>query len=190
MKRTLSVFFAVALLVTMTCTLQVSASTVNTHGTDDVVEAEDNSSFHSYANSDGSQFQPPQEVLENLTLRSCDGPDISQYQLSQEQLDAPTDALIDSILDYPYLVDLFVSSDFERPAYYSLREYFNGLAELENRPDAASVMLSKYADAAAADSDDAAMDAVYLRELLSIPLYFENLSESEAAEYIRISENR
>ena len=190
MKRTLSVFFAVALLVTMTCTLQVSASTVNTHGTDDVVEAEDNSSFHSYANSDGFQYQLPQEVLDNLTLRSCDGPDISQYQLSQEQLDAPTDALIDSILDYPYLVDLFVSSDFERPAYYSLREYFNGLAELENRPDAASVMLSKYADAAAADSDDAAMDAVYLRELLSIPSYFENLSESEAAEYIRISENR
>ena len=95
MKRTLSVFFAAALLVTMTCTLQVSASTVNTHGTDDVVEAEDNSSFHSYANSDVSQYQLPQEVLDNLTLRSCDGPDISQYQLSQEQLDAPTDALIE-----------------------------------------------------------------------------------------------
>ena len=167
MKRTLSVVFVVALLITMTGTLQVSASTENTHESNNVVKAE-----------------------ENTFLLSCDAPDRSQYQLSQEQLDAPTDALIDSILDYPYLVDLFVSSDFERPAYYSLREYFNGLAELENRPDAASVMLSKYADAAAADSDDAAMDAVYLRELLSIPSYFENLSESEAAEYIRISENR
>ena len=190
MKKALSILLVVAQFVILASALQVNASTVSTHESDDVVETEENSSFLSNANSDSSQYQLPQEVLDNLTLRSCDGPDISQYQLSQEQLDAPTDVLIDSILDYPYLVELFMSSSADRPAYYSLREYFNGLAELENRPDAASVMLSKYADAATADSDDAAMDAVYLCELLSIPSYFENLSESEATEYIRISENR
>ena len=166
MKRTLSVVFVVALLITMTGTLQVSASTENTHESNNVVKAE-----------------------ENTFLLSCDAPDRSQYQLSQEQLDAPTDALIDSILDCPYLVDLFMSSVAGEITYDSLCKSFNGLAELENRPDAASVMLSKYADATMADSDYDVLDALYLHVLLSIPSYFENLSESEAAEYIRISED-
>ena len=36
--------------------------------------------------------------------------DRSGYQLTQEQLNAPTDRLVAYILEYPYIVDLYTSS--------------------------------------------------------------------------------
>ena len=67
----------------------------------------------------------------------------NNYQLSNEQLNEPTDRLVDIVLCYPYLVDLFCSSGTKDDAYDLLKENFNGLAELEDRADALPVLRAK-----------------------------------------------
>lgn len=97
--------------------------------------------------------------------------DRSQYQLTQEQLDAPTEVLIDYILDYPYLVDLYCSNDPTVDAYAKLCEVFNGLRELETRHDAAAVMLSKLSVLSIASEEDDQLNILYLQTLLALPVY-------------------
>lgn len=111
-----------------------------------------------------------------------------KYQLNQEQLNAPTDELIDDILEYPYLIDLFSSSSISKNAYAILRSSFNGLEELEKRADAATVMLSKYADAIDTREGDASLTTLYLRTLLSEPTYAQKFSDSEKELYMQMCE--
>jgi hypothetical protein len=85
------------------------------------------------------------------------------YQLSNEQLKEPTDKLVDIVLRYPYLVDLFCSSGTKDNAYEHLKERFNGLAELEKRSDALSVLQAKLQ---VADNDT--IEAILLERLISI----------------------
>lgn len=163
MKKALTVILSIMLLIEMVNSLQVGTSAEENTRTDGDDLCDDNSFY-----------------FETV--------DRSKYQLSQAQLDAPTDELIDAIMDYPYLVDLFTSSDSSVSAYNSLRESFNGLAELEERADAASVLLTKFIDAETTTVYDNLLNSVYLEALLSLPVYFENLSAIEIATYSQISE--
>ncbi|MBE6983249.1 MAG: hypothetical protein E7435_03060 [Ruminococcaceae bacterium] len=87
----------------------------------------------------------------------------NNYQLSNEQLNAPTDRLVDIILSYPYLVDLFCGSGTKDVAYDLLKENFNGLAELEKRTDALPVLREKFQIA-----KSETIEAVFLERLISI----------------------
>lgn len=111
-----------------------------------------------------------------------------QCQLTQKQLNASTDELLEAILEYPYLCDLFVSSSSYCDAYDSLRETFNGLAELEKRTDAVSVMLSKLADILADSARSESNESGYLQALLSVPVYAQRFTTAEAQRYANILE--
>jgi hypothetical protein len=111
-----------------------------------------------------------------------------QCQLTQKQLNASTDELLEAILEYPYLCDLFVSSNASCNAYDSLRETFNGLAELEKRTDAVSVMLSKLADTLTNSARSESNESGYLQALLSVPVYAQRFTTAEAQRYANILE--
>ena len=87
----------------------------------------------------------------------------NDYQLSNEQLKEPTDKLVDIVLRYPYLVDLFHSSGTKDNAYEHLKERFNGLAELEKRTDALPVLQAKFQTA-----EKDTIEAILLERLISI----------------------
>lgn len=112
-------------------------------------------------------------------------PDRSEFQLSQEQLHVSTDELIELVLNYPYLVDLYTSNSSTMDAYESLRGSFNALIELEKRADASSLMLARL-EKTAASNNQSGMEQVYLQTLLSLPLYFNKLSATETASYIQL----
>lgn len=126
-------------------------------------------------------------VKTNHTAYQYQIPDRSQYQLTQEQLNAPTDVLIDYILEYPYLVDLFCSNSPTVNAYAKLCEMFNGLSELENRDDAAAVMLARLSVMTIAEAEDDTLDSMYLQMLLAVPIYSMQLTEEEIDEYSKIT---
>ena len=109
--------------------------------------------------------------------------DRSGYQLTQEQLNAPTDQLVAYILEYPYIVDLYTSSVPYVNAYDSLRETFNGFAELERRDDAASVMLDMFVDMSNDKDRSSSVKTTYLQTLLEIPSYYNQLTAQEASLY-------
>lgn len=117
-------------------------------------------------------------VFENVGYVCYEIPDRSGYQLTQEQLSAPTAQLIEYILDYPYIVDLFVSSSPSNNTYSRLCDSFNGLAELELRDDAASEMLQMLVTESVSD-----IKAPYLKALLAVPSYFAKLTEQEISLY-------
>ncbi len=99
-----------------------------------------------------------------------------QYQLTKEQLLLPTEELIDEILTYPYLVELFCSNTPDVSAYDSLVRNYNGLAELQTREDAASVMILKLKEAIIEPN---CLSDLYLMILLSEPIYQSRLTASE-----------
>ncbi len=111
-----------------------------------------------------------------------------QYQLTQDQLNAPTNELLEAILEYPYLCDLFVSSSSYCDAYDSLRETFNGFVELEKRADVISVMLSKLADTLTNSARSESNERGYLQALLSVPVYAQRFTTAEAQRYANILE--
>ena len=101
------------------------------------------------------------------------------YQLTEEQLNAPTEELIDLVLKYPFLCDLNSSSMPGNEPYDMLREMFNGFLELESRTDAASKMLEKYIENL--KSAEPVVDCLYLDALLCVPVYKNQLTETERA---------
>lgn len=91
------------------------------------------------------------------------------YQLSQEELNLPTEELVDLILDYPYLVD-FISASNPNETYQYIRNSFNGFAELETRTDATTILLSKLLS----ENDsypNGSIYKLYVSSILSIPFY-------------------
>ena len=116
--------------------------------------------------------------------------DRSSWQLSEAELNAPTEELVRSILESPYLLDFFHSSSFENDPYTSMTTYFNGLPELESREDASSVMLSLLEELTATPKEPGNLDQSYLHALLSEPIYFNRLTDSEKTTYIRLHINR
>ena len=162
MKKIVSLLLSFALLFVMTSASSLNVFAQEAQCVDDGIIAEEN--FYHYQT-----------------------PDHSQYQLTQDQLAASTDVLIDYILDYPYLVDLYCSNNDNVDAYTKLCEIFNGLSELENRDDAASVMLSKLSTMAVSSIENDSLTSVYLQTLLTVPTYSQRLAEAEITEYLQIT---
>jgi hypothetical protein len=67
------------------------------------------------------QLQIPQDVLEHMT----------------------TEALVETVVNYPYLPDMGAFSTQEL-GYRSVRDGFNGLQELESRPDGMACLRTYY----------------------------------------------
>ncbi len=68
-----------------------------------------------------------------------------------------TDALVEAVLDYPFFCDVYAFDDVQ-VGVDLMMEHFNGVQELADRDDVASVLLDKYCDEevltdASADSD-------------------------------------
>ena len=164
MKKVLSLVIILALLCTLLCTPQAAA-----------IE-KDATTIHE------TSF----ESNELTTVL----PDRSSWQLSEAELNAPTEELVRSILESPYILGLFVSSSSDHDTYASMRTYFNGLPELESREDASSVMLSLLAELTLSKTEWDSLDQLYLMALLSKPVYFDRLTDNEKATYIRLEINR
>lgn len=164
MKKILFCIVALAVLATMTGPALARLSAGETQNANDRMETGEEIFFHSAL-------------------------DREQYQLTKEQLEAPTDVLIEYILEYPYLVDLYTANTPDIDTYAILRSSFNGLEELESRKDAASALLKKYAEAAVPSAENTSIAAIYLYTLLSNPAYHSNLSEAEVAQFNQISNN-
>ena len=106
------------------------------------------------------------------------------YQLSQEELNLPTEELVDLILDYPYLVD-FISASNPNETYQYIRNSFNGFAELETRTDATTILLSKLLS----ENDsypNGSIYKLYVSSILSIPFLIKKLPERVSAEFLRL----
>jgi len=116
--------------------------------------------------------------------------DRSSWQLTTEELNAPTEELVKSILASPYILALSCSNTPDIDPYAVLSMYFNGLRELESREDASSVMLSLLAELTLSKTEWDSLDQLYLMELLSKPVYFDRLTDSEKTTYIRLRINR
>ncbi len=102
----------------------------------------------------------------------------SDGQLTEEALELPTDVLVDVILIYEDLVELTLSSISWDDAYNDCREKFNGFRELETRADAALVMKSKQEAYAESENKEERINAEYLRQLLWVSIYRNQLSEN------------
>jgi hypothetical protein len=116
--------------------------------------------------------------------------DRSSWQLTEEELSSPTEELLKSLLKSPHLLGFTVSSSYPYDAYAHMRTYFNGLPELESREDASSVMLSLLEELTASPEESGSLDSSYLHYLLSEPIYFNRLTDSEKTTYIRLHINR
>lgn len=114
----------------------------------------------------------------------------SDWQLTSAELNAPTEELVKSILESPYILGLFASSSSDHDTYASMRTYFNGLPELESREDASSVMLSLLEEITTSPIEPGSLDMSYLHYLLSEPIYFSRLTEREKTIYICLHINR
>ena len=66
-------------------------------------------------------LQIPQDVLEKMT----------------------TEALVESVVNYPYLLDMLAFAT-QKLGYEAVRDGFNGLQELERRPDGMSCLAKYY----------------------------------------------
>ena len=117
-------------------------------------------------------------------------PDRSSWQLTSAELNAPTEELVNRILDSPYLFELYFSNTPDIDSYANLSTYFNGLPELESREDASSVMLSLLEELTASPEESGSLDRSYLHALLSEPIYFNRLTEREKTTYICLHINR
>ncbi len=95
------------------------------------------------------------------------------HDLTEDELNLPTDQLVDRILEYPYLDDFWLSSSLDYTYFYEcISSRFNGFAELETREDAASVMVAKL-EAYPKQSDK----WYYLKILLSLDVYKSQLQK-------------
>lgn len=120
MKR----FLSVLLSVTMVFTLSAPVFAMDNENTVENVE------FHypiTPEMDEWKNFQTLDEMIE-----ACQIPDEILSQLSTENL-------IDAILNYPLAINIF-AYDTPKDGMNQLLLYFNGLQELEKRPDAAKLM--------------------------------------------------
>lgn len=77
-------------------------------------------------------------------LRVCQIPDDVLHNMS-------TEALVDTVLNYPLLVDMSVFDTYQK-GFEIVSNQFNGISELSKRKDAGSKLLAKYKKMKVADS--------------------------------------
>lgn len=61
--------------------------------------------------------------------------EIERLQLNPQQLQLPTEQLVTMVGNYPYLINIFLSTTYEQ-GFNHLSDTFNGIAELRTRADA------------------------------------------------------
>ena len=116
-------------------------------------------------------------------------------QLTAEQLSLPTSELVDLILEFPYWSSFGISTRSSAETYEMITTAYdyNGFAELEKRPDAASAMLGKFSELIKTLNEELVfkgrdcLHANYLDAILSVPLFADQLSPEEQLEYEGLS---
>ena len=111
-------------------------------------------------------------------------------QLTPEQLSLPTGELVDVVLDFPFWIE-YLSSSYPYAKTYEIitTAYdYNGFAELEKRPDSASVMLCRFSELVK-ESDYGSLHASYLFFILSTPIYYDRLTPDELIEFERVCDD-
>ncbi len=110
-------------------------------------------------------------------------------QLPQYMLDRmTTDALAEAVLDFPYFYDVYAFDDVQI-GFDLMMEHFNGVQELADRDDVASVLLDKYCgeevltDEASADGD--VFRLTNMEILLSQNFVMTKLSKKEKNKYVK-----
>lgn len=157
MKKVLSLVIVLALFCTLLCTPQAAAIVAD--------PAPDTST-------------PSDEYAVVIKAK-----DRSSWQLTTEELNAPTEELVKSILASPYILALSCSNTPDIDPYAVLSMYFNGLRELESREDASSVMLSLLEELTSSPKEPGSLDRSHLRTLLSESYYYKRLTDSEKETY-------
>ena len=168
-KRVFVILIALALFITASC-VTVFALDSETGKNDDTFAG---TNFESNAQVEGSISVDEKYVF------YFEAPEREYPQLTEEELCAPTDELIDAVLSSPCMLEFTYAStpNTENGTYKRLSESFNGLSELESREDAPSLMLEKLAEYKA---DESAVKDYYLICLLSEEVFFSRLTADEA----------
>lgn len=156
MKKVLSLILVLAFLFALLCTPQAAAVAADTTG---------------LGTSSGNN-----ELSSAL-------PDRSSWQLTSAELNAPTEELVRSILESPYLLDLFHSNSSDNDPYASIITYFNGLSELERREDSATAMLAHLEELTLSKTEWDSLEQLYLTVLLTEPVYANRLTNTEKETY-------
>ena len=76
-----------------------------------------------------------------------------------------TRALAETVMDYPFLIDMYAYGDTSL-GYEVVSETFNGLAELESRPDALSTLVEIQQEQDIQESNSQSIRAMYLDVLI------------------------
>ena len=208
MKRILSLFLSLALLLTLLTAFQVGALTAHAHDADDAPEAEASAVSEQPGEEDASAEPAPvpEESGEANTEEDnrpyclingkkaylfelqAEHPDLSRFQLTEEQLQLPTEELVQLIIDSPmfrspYLLSNSVMCDYDR-CYEILRIEFNAIRELESRTDATRILLAELREAKSEGSNGATYG---LLALLRTSTYKAMLTEAEKNEYLELT---
>ena len=154
--------------------LFITASFVTVFALDSETGKNDDTLADTYFQSNPSIF-----LVDGKYTYHFKAPEREYPQLTEEELNAPTDELIDAVLSSPCMLEFtYASTPYtENGTYKRLSESFNGLSELESREDAPSLMLEKLAEYKA---DESAVKDYYLICLLSEEVFFSRLTADEA----------
>lgn len=115
----------------------------------------------------GERLQLPEKLLENMT----------------------TSALVDAVVEYPFFSDIYFFDNVKIGAEV-LYDTFNGVRELADRPDAATVLLQKYKDENVLTDVNTSDDIFRLTDieiLLSLDCIREKLNDDEISELSNIA---
>ena len=190
MKRILSLFLSLALLLTLLTAFQVGALTAHAHDADDAPEAEASAVSEQPGEEDASAEPAPvpEEAGEanteedNRPYYLVNGkkeysfsaqavrPDLSEYQLTEEQLRLPTEELVQLVVDSALFGNMYFSSvaDEYGYSYHILRTEFNALPELETRTDVIQAIYARLHEARENGDEGTVHD---LQALLKVPFY-------------------
>ncbi len=207
MKRILSLFLSLALLLTLLTASQVGALTAHAHDAEDAPETEASAVSEQPGEEDASAEPAPvpeeaedasasDEFIEYQEYIWVDGRktlctflrarnvDHSRYQLPDELLTAPTEELIDALLQHELMWNFWVHNCFAPvftiQTYEGIRDIVNGVQELETRPDAASTLLRMLEqEVMHPEKNTAAKYIIWPGKLLEIPFYRDQLTQDE-----------
>ncbi len=112
-------------------------------------------------------------------------------QLPQYMLDRmTTDALVEAVLDYPFFYDVYAFDDVQ-VGFDLMMDTFNGVQELADRDDVASVLLDKYCDedvmmeADSADADSEMFRLTNMEILMSQDFVTTKFTKKEKNKFVK-----
>lgn len=192
MKKFFSFVLSLALFVSLMCTPLFALKPENekTPDSHDTACAEDTVNSDQQTAEDSVSCRA--ETIDGVTRLIADqkyffetrrASNSDMHPLTSEELALSTDELVDLIVKYDLLSGFQFCSGTDKDAYRIRRERCNALPELESRPDAASVLLSKWIQFSLSE-DEAERDySRYLLTLLAQTVYADKLTESEKATF-------